>query len=140
MRRRWPASRRRSITISARLQHAAFDLVEFDALEQRFEVALAEAFIAFALNELEEDRPDRVFAEDLQQQALTFTRRTVDEDAALTEFFDGFAMTRQALVDVGNHRVTGTEHEAQQEIGRLRFAGRTGFTSRSWSRWLPHGP
>src|SRR5262245_58553571 len=35
----------------ARLQHAALDLVEFDRFKQRFEIALAEAFIALALDE-----------------------------------------------------------------------------------------
>src|SRR3546814_7794264 len=38
------------------LQHAALDLVALDALEQGLEVAFAEAFVALALDDLEEDR------------------------------------------------------------------------------------
>jgi hypothetical protein len=38
--------------------HAAADLVELDGLEQRLEVALAEALVALALDDLEEDRAD----------------------------------------------------------------------------------
>src|SRR6185295_9257202 len=65
---------------SAGLQHAAFDLVEFDTLEQGFEIAFAEAFVAFALDEFEKNRADSVLAEDLQQQALAFAGRAVDQD------------------------------------------------------------
>src|SRR5262245_37251290 len=84
---------------SARFQYAAADLVEFDGFEQGFEIALAEAFIALPLDELEEDRADRVLAEDLQQQALTLARRAVDQDAAFAELLDRLAMPRQAFVD-----------------------------------------
>src|SRR5215470_18016730 len=49
------------------LQHAAADLVFLDRFEQRLEIALAESVIALALDELEEDRPDRVGRENLQQ-------------------------------------------------------------------------
>ena len=49
-------------------EHAAADLVELHGLEQRLEVAVAEAFVALALNQLEEDRPDDRFREDLEQQ------------------------------------------------------------------------
>src|SRR3546814_5033058 len=52
------------------LQHAALDLVALDALEQGLEVAFAEAFVALALDDLEEDRAERVRGEDLQQLAL----------------------------------------------------------------------
>ena len=41
----------------------------FDAFEQRLEIAFAEALIALALDDLEEDRADGVLGEDLQQQA-----------------------------------------------------------------------
>ena len=53
------------------LQHAALDLVGFDRFEQRLEIAFAEALIALALDDLEEDRADGVLREDLQQQALS---------------------------------------------------------------------
>ena len=43
-------------------------------LEQGLEVALAEALVALALDDLEEDRPDHVLGEDLQQQALALGR------------------------------------------------------------------
>src|SRR3546814_13910473 len=52
------------------LQHAALDLVALDALEQGLEVAFAEAFVALALDDLEEARAERVRGEDLQQLAL----------------------------------------------------------------------
>src|SRR5688572_32555789 len=51
-------------------QHAAAHLVALDALEQRLEVAFAEPFVALALDDLEEDRADRILGEDLQQLAL----------------------------------------------------------------------
>ncbi len=46
-------------------EDAALDLVFFYALEEGAEVAFAEAFVAFALDELEEDRADDGFGEDL---------------------------------------------------------------------------
>src|SRR5690606_41198788 len=55
-------------------------LVALDALEQRLEVALAEAFVALALDDLEEDRADRVLGEDLQQLALLGLGIRVDQD------------------------------------------------------------
>ena len=54
------------LAVTARRAH----LVALDALEQRLEVALAEALVALALDDLEEDRADRVLGEDLQQLAL----------------------------------------------------------------------
>src|SRR5262249_52770368 len=89
----------RNVDISACLQHAAADLVEFDRLEERFEIAFAKAFIALALDEFKEDRADGVLAEDLQQQALTFAWGAIEQDAALAEFFHRFAMARQTFVD-----------------------------------------
>jgi hypothetical protein len=56
--------------LAGRGDHAAPDLIELDRFEQGFEIALAEALIALALDDLEEDRPDHVLGEDLQQQAL----------------------------------------------------------------------
>src|SRR5579859_441207 len=85
--------------IASGLQHAAADLVEFQALEQRLEIAFAEAIIALALDEFEEDRAQHVLREDLQQQALALGRGAVDQDAALAHFLDRLAMAGQALVD-----------------------------------------
>src|ERR1700761_1962926 len=85
--------------IALRLQHAAADLVELQALEQRLEVAFAETVIALALDEFEEDRTQHVLREDLQQKALPFGRGAVDQDAALAHLLDRLAMAGQALVD-----------------------------------------
>src|SRR5690606_24202368 len=64
---------------------AAADLVELDRFEQRLEIALAEALIALALDDLEEDRADHALGEDLQQQPLAGLGRAVDQDAALAQ-------------------------------------------------------
>ena len=68
-------------------QHAPANLVEFDALEQGLEVALAEALVALALDQLEEDRADLVLGEDLQQQALAFGGGAVDDTGLLLQIF-----------------------------------------------------
>src|SRR5512139_2522562 len=83
------------------LQHAAADLVELDALEQRAEVAFAEALVALALDELEEDRPDHRLREDLQQQLIgrALVGGAVDQDAQAPELFELLAMVGQTLVD-----------------------------------------
>src|SRR5690606_31673751 len=81
-----PASGRRATARGGRvppLQHAALHLVALDRLEQRLEVALAEAFVALALDDLEEDRAEGVLAEDLQQLALLGLRVGVDQDRVL---------------------------------------------------------
>jgi hypothetical protein len=65
---------------SNRSQHAALHLVALDALEQRLEIAFAEAFVALALDDLEEDRAERVLGEDLQQLALLGFGIGVDQD------------------------------------------------------------
>src|SRR5690606_27033959 len=49
------------------LEHAAAHLVQLDGFEQRLEVALAETLVALALDDLDKDRADLVFGEDLQQ-------------------------------------------------------------------------
>ena len=56
------------IRLVGRGQHPAAHLVQLHRLEQRLEVAFAKAFVAFALDELKEDRAQLVLAEDLQQQ------------------------------------------------------------------------
>src|SRR6218665_287649 len=92
------------------LQHAAADLVELDALEQRAEVAFAEALVALALDQLEEDRADHLLGEDLQQQLVrrVQVRSAVDQDAQAAQVLDALAVVGQALVDqveVGVDRV-----------------------------------
>src|SRR5258706_7122567 len=76
-------------------QDAAAHLVELDRFEQRLEVAFAEALVAFALDELEEDRPELVLAEDLQQQLAGLA---VDQDLALFQLGDVLAVPGNALV------------------------------------------
>eukprot|EP01092_Planopodium_desertum_P006744 TRINITY_DN27644_c0_g2_i2.p1 TRINITY_DN27644_c0_g2~~TRINITY_DN27644_c0_g2_i2.p1 ORF type:complete len:545 (+),score=220.81 TRINITY_DN27644_c0_g2_i2:1283-2917(+) len=100
------------------LQHAAADLVAFDALEQRGEVAFAEAFVALALDDLEEDRADAVLGEDLQQLALVGFRIGVDQDLVLRQAGDVLTVVGHALVDhieVGLRRI--------EEIHALRAHG-----------------
>ena len=43
---------------SINFQNAAPDLIFFDTFKQGAEIALAEPFVAFALNELKENRAD----------------------------------------------------------------------------------
>ncbi len=76
--------------------HAAPDLVELDAFEQRLEIAVAEAFIALALDDLEEDRADHILGEDLEQDAL-FADIAVDQDAVLAQPLQVLAMAGTRL-------------------------------------------
>src|SRR5690606_12792547 len=80
-------------------EHAALHLVALDALEQGLEVALAEAFVALALDDLEEDRADRVLGEDLQQLALVGLGIGIDEDLVPGQAGHVLAMVGDALVD-----------------------------------------
>src|SRR5215210_5286667 len=85
------------------LQVAAARLLALDRLEQRLEVAVAEAARPVALDDLEEDGravADRL-GEDLQQVALVVA---VDEDALLAqvgELLDDLGDARGNLVVVG---------------------------------------
>src|SRR3712207_2426511 len=81
-----PSSRSSSASPSVS-EVAAEGLLTLDRLEQRLEVAVAEAARAVALDDLEEDRrpvADRL-REDLQQVALVVA---VDEDAEPLEVLD----------------------------------------------------
>jgi predicted ATPase/DNA-binding CsgD family transcriptional regulator len=99
-----------------RLQVAAQLLLALDRLEQRPEVALAEAERAVPLDELEEHgRPvaDRL-GEDLQEVAVLVT---VDEDAALAQFLDRDA----DLADpVAQHRVGVVAVRGDEELHAAR--------------------
>src|SRR5690348_6501958 len=79
------------------LNHPAPHLVELDALEQCLEIALAEALVALALDDFEEDRADHILREDLQQQPLPLRRRAVHQDAALLEFRNALLVAFDAL-------------------------------------------
>ena len=76
-------------------------LFPFDRLEQRAEVARAEALIALALDDLEEERPrfgivvvaGRLLEEDLQE--VLVRPRAVDQDLELSQRVD-------ALVDLAD--------------------------------------
>ena len=69
----------------SRLELPAAQLVLFDGFEQRLEVAFAEALVALALNDLEEDGTDYGVGEDLEQQALALGGRAVDQDRVLAQ-------------------------------------------------------
>src|SRR6478672_8877836 len=84
---------------SGRSEHAALHLVALDAFEQRLEVAFAETLVALALDDLEEDRADRVLGEDLQQLALLGLGVGVDQDLVLLQARHVLAVVGDALVD-----------------------------------------
>src|SRR6476619_1694723 len=80
------------------LQHAPANLILLDRFEQRLEISLAESIIALALDELEEDRPDRVRGKNLQQHfglAAIDDAFAVDENAIVLQAGDVLAMFRQ---------------------------------------------
>src|ERR1700733_11184846 len=79
--------------------HAAPYLIEFEGLEQRLEVPLAETLIALALDDLEEARSDHVLGEDLQQYALALGRRTINQNPPLTEVAKLFLVPRHPRLD-----------------------------------------
>ena len=106
--------------------HATLDLILLDALEQSLEIALPEALIAFALDELEEDRPDDVLREDLQQNFGLGTlddTLTVDQQAEVAQPVDRLAMVGQALVDlvVVNVRWRSTLALFAEQMSRCPF-------------------
>src|SRR3546814_2582428 len=100
-------------------QHAAADLVFFDALEQRLEIAFAETFVALALDDLEEDRPDHGAGEDLQQD--TFDRRAIDQDVQCLQPRERFTVSRHACMDA--RVIRSEEHTSElQSLMRTSYA------------------
>src|SRR3546814_10056326 len=99
-------------------------MVALDAFEQGLEVAFAEAFVALALDDLEEDRAERVLGEDLQQLALLGFRVGVDQDLVLRQPRHVLAVVGHALVDhleVGVRR--SEEHTSElQSLMRISYA------------------
>src|SRR5262245_3746623 len=101
---------------NARRDHTAAQLILFYRFKQRTEVALAKAFIALPLDELEEDRADDGAREDLQQHlglAAADDALAIDQDAELLQAVDRLAMAGQPLVEllvIGRRR---RGHEAQ---------------------------
>src|SRR3546814_5449543 len=106
-----------------RFQDAAADLVGLDGVEQRLEVALAEALVALALDDLEEHRADDVLGEDLQQAATAFGRRAVDQDLVGGETAKILAVARQPPIDL---LVVGVRHTLLERdpAGLPRFQDR----------------
>src|SRR5580700_3904199 len=85
----------------SRRQYAAPDLVLLDRLKQSAEIALAEAFVALALDEFEEDRADRIGREDLQQNlglAAIDDAFAIDKDAVALQAAEILAMAGQPRV------------------------------------------
>src|SRR6202022_1298406 len=88
-------------------QHTAANLVFLDRFEQRLEVAFAEAVVALALDELEEDRPEGVGGKDLPQHlgvAAFDPPFAVDQDAIALQPCDVLTMIRQPriyLLEIG---------------------------------------
>src|SRR5439155_8333355 len=102
-------------------------LIKLDRLEQRLEVPLAEGFVAFPLDELEEDRPELVLAEDLQQE---LAGPAVDQDLALLQLGEVLAVPRDALVD---ELIVGVEGVEELHPARAQRVDRLGQIAR------PHG-
>src|SRR4051812_46317718 len=83
---------------------SAAHLIELDRLEQRLEIAFTEALVALALDNLEENRPDNVLGENLEQQALPLGRSAVHQDGAPLELGKILLM---ALDTLGEQLVIG---------------------------------
>src|SRR5215471_11304159 len=88
-----------AVRLSSRRQDTAADLVALDRFEERAEIALAKAFVALALDDLEEDRADDGLGEDLQQEPLPLRRRAVDQDLVAPETREVLAMAGQPRID-----------------------------------------
>src|SRR5471032_753959 len=97
------------------LHHATPYLIEFNRFEQRLEVAFAETLIALALDDLEEDRANLVFREDLQQD---FVAHAIDQDFAFAQFRHRFAVIRHAPVDEFVIRVDSVQ---QRDFGATQI-------------------
>src|SRR5471032_1406002 len=103
-------------------QHAALDLIELDRFEQRAEITFAEALVALALDDLEEDRTDDVLREDLQQQlAFRLGAAAVDQDAQAAQVFQTLAVVRQAAV---HQLVVGLDGVLEGDAGVLHALDR----------------
>src|ERR1700730_1935319 len=88
--------------------HPSYDLVPFDRFEKRLEITFAESFVAFALDDFEEYRPNHGLREDLQEQ---IAGPTVDQDLVVLQPRPVFMMTRNPALDRLVVRV-GRPHEA----------------------------
>ena len=105
----------------AHLQHAPANLIFLDRFEQRLEITLAESIVALALDEFEEDRPDRVRRKNLQQHlglAAIDDALAVDQDAGALQAGDVLAVLRQARVDLLEIGLRRRRHERQARIAQ----------------------
>src|SRR5258708_225220 len=101
-------------------EHAAALLIELDGFEQRLKIPFAEALVALALNDLEEDRADRILAENLQQDPGFVV--AVDEMSATLKLGHRFTVTLHPRIDtfvVGRGSFLEFDAAAAQGIHRL---------------------
>src|ERR1700676_3216113 len=101
------------------LQHAPTNLVFLDRFEQRLEIAFAKAIVALTLDEFEEDRPDRIGREDLQQHfgvAAIDHAFAIDQNAVAPQALNIFAVLRQARVDLLEVGFGRGRHERQADV------------------------
>src|SRR5260221_5181645 len=110
-----------------RVEDTAPYLVELDRFEEGAKIALPEALVALALDDLEEDRPDHRRREDLQQQPGPCGRRAVDQDAVAAQAFEILAVPWEAglhLLIVGIRHVHEGDALAAQPIDRAMDVAR----------------
>ncbi len=93
-------------------------LIALDRFEEGLEVALAESLVALALDDLEEDRPDHVLSEDLQEELFLGLRIGVDENPVAMEPLEVLAVARDALVD---HFVIGVGGVEERDTRRAHL-------------------
>ena len=91
-----PPASRAYLSAASGLQHSAPNLIEFDRLEKRLEVSVAETGMAFALNDFKENRADDILRENLQQHTIAFARIAVDEDRTLFQRGERLPMSLDA--------------------------------------------
>jgi len=97
-------------------------LIGLDAFKERFEIALAKSVIAFALDELKEDRTDDGLREDLQQDAgfaAIHDTFAVDQNPVLHHTIQRLFVTHNtglAHLVIGNRR---GGHEADTALKNL---------------------
>src|SRR5262249_33932002 len=108
------------------LEYATPNLVQLDRFEERPEIAFAEALIALALDDLEEDRPDDCRGEDLQQH-LVGDRRAVDQDTVFLQARAVLLVSGQTLrqqIVIGFRRVLERHAPSAQQLhGRVDVVG-----------------
>src|SRR5579884_587948 len=99
-------------------EDAAADLVALYRFEERAEIALAEALVALALDDLEEDRADHGVGEDLQQEAFALAGGAVDQDLVAAQAGHVLAMPREAGID---RLVIGLRHRHERYVAAAQF-------------------